>query len=43
MNVVMFEATQERKMELMDAGRKAAEEFLLGTSGQPPARRFSVG
>jgi predicted acylesterase/phospholipase RssA len=43
MNVVMFETTQERKIELMDAGRKAAEEFLLGTSHQPPARRFSVG
>lgn len=42
-NIVMFEASQERKMELMDHGRKAAEEFLRGAGAGAPARRFSIG
>lgn len=39
-SVLQFEATQEEKIALMDAGRQAAEDFLK-CPGRKPARRFS--
>ena len=41
-NLLQFEATQEDKIALMEAGRRSAEEFLNGP-GRKPARRFSTG
>jgi hypothetical protein len=38
-----FEATQEEKMEIIDLGRKSAEEYLKKPPGRKAARRFSLG
>ena len=41
-NLLQFEASQEDRIALMDAGRRSAEEFLRAP-GPKPARRFSTG
>jgi len=41
-NPINFEATSDEKIALMEAGRRAAEEFLK-CPGRPPLRRFSLG
>ena len=40
-SIMQFEASQEDKGILMEAGRRGAEDFLM-SPGQIPARRFSV-
>lgn len=40
-NTIEFEASKETKEMIVEAGRKAARDFL-STPGKPPARRFSV-
>jgi NTE family protein len=40
-NIIHFEVSQEEKLELMEAGRRSAEEFLK-RPGPKPARRFSL-
>lgn len=41
-SLLQFEASQEDRIALMEAGRRGAEDFLKGP-GRKPARRFSVG
>jgi NTE family protein len=41
-SLLQFEASQEDRIALMDAGRRSAEEFLRAP-GPKPARRFSTG
>ena len=41
-HIIHFEATQEEKMAIMDAGRASAEEFLIKGPGRAPTRRFSL-
>jgi NTE family protein len=41
-NLLQFEASQEERIALMEAGRQSAEDFLKHP-GPKPARRFSTG
>jgi len=41
-NLLQFEASQEDRIALMEAGRRSAEEFLRAP-GPKPVRRFSTG
>ena len=41
-NVVHFEASQEEKIAIMEAGRRSAEKFVTVYPGPRPARRFSI-
>ena len=41
-NLLHFEASQEQRIALMEAGRQSAEDFLK-CPGPKPARRFSTG
>jgi NTE family protein len=41
-NLLQFEASQEDRIALMEAGRRSAEDFLKRPGPKPP-RRFSIG